>query len=120
MAIRIYADEECKKPIDAIEWDTKVVVTFIDGEKLELKNKALAGTVAVAYAYVKNDWWGDFHVTKVSHPDKRVKVSIAKKLLHPDDAVKLTVKFKVPENPTEADVMKAGQVKIEGYYVQVE
>jgi len=95
-------------------------VTFVSGEKKTLENMVLAGKTATAHVYLKNDWWGDFTITKVSHPDKRVKISIAKKLLHPDDAVKMTFKFKVPEKPSEADALEAGQVKIEGYYVQVE
>jgi hypothetical protein len=120
MTIKIFADKECMQPINVIEWHNRVIITFISDEKAVLRNTVLAGTVATAHVYVKNDWFGDFHVTGVSHADKRVKVSIAKKLLHPDDPVKMTVKFKVPENPTEADALKSGQVKIEGYYKIVE
>jgi len=114
--VRIYADEACKRPIETIEWDNGYILTLINGEKEVLRNTAKAGEVATATIYLKNESRWRFGITKISFLDKRVKFKIASSwlLLGP---VELIISFDVPKNPTPKDVIKAGEVEINGFYV---
>jgi hypothetical protein len=118
--IKFYADEQCTKPINTIEWDNAPVITLLSGEKMTLPNTAMEGTYAEATVWVRNEWVGKFYVTSISFHDERVTISIGSERLYPNKAVKLTVSFPVPKNPTKGDIIKAGEVKVEGYYVYVE
>jgi len=118
--IRFYADEGCTIPIDTIEWDNKVIKTLFSGEKVSFMNAAMEGDEATANVWVRNEWGAPFYVTAISFHDERVKIAIETDKLFPNKPAKLTLSFSVPKNPTQKDVVKAGQIKIEGYYVYVE
>jgi len=114
--IGIYADVGCTKPIETIEWNTGYILTLIDGTREILKNTAEGGQVVTATVYLKNESKWRFAITKISFPDKRIKIKVESPwlLLKP---VKLTISFEVPKNPIPEDVIQADKILIEGYYV---
>ena len=114
--IKIYAGRGCNKLIDTIEWDTKVIIALINGEKEILKNTASSGQTVSAIVYLKNESKWRFGIRNITFPDKRVKIKVEKSWVL-TSPVKLTISFDVPENPTPDDVIKAGKVQIEGFYV---
>ena len=119
MAIKFYADEACKTPINTIEWDSEAIITLFSGEKVTLPNTARAGETASTKIWVKNEDDYTLYITSIFFPDKRVKILLMSSQLFPNRPVELTLSFEVPKNPTPESIIKAGQIKIEGSYVYV-
>jgi len=115
--IKTYADRECKQPLEMVEWDNDFTFTLIDGKKETLKHTVGAGETAIAIIYLRNESENRFGITKISFPDSRLRFAVDSAWLEPDAPVKLTISFKVPANPDENGVIKAGKISIEGYYV---
>jgi len=115
--IRFYADVNCSTPLETIEWDGGFVVTLCTGEKAELRNTAVAGKVAVATFYIRNEEKYRYAVTNISHSDSRIKVRIEKGWLLPNAPVKIVVSYRVPNLLTAENIIKKGIIKVEGYYV---
>lgn len=112
MSLKMYADKGCTQPLQTIGWDEQLKITLVDGEVIE---GVQAGRTATVTVYVKNEGLYLFGVTKISHPDSRLELSIEKGKIRPNASVKLTVKFRIPKNPTSKDVIEAGEITIEGY-----
>jgi len=117
MVIKIYADKECKKPIETVEWNKEVTLTLVDNTKTTIQNAIMAGEMASTVIYLRNESPYKFAVTKVSFSDPRVKCKIAAPWLNYNIPVEMEISFEVPDNPKPEDVIKAGQVKVDGIYI---
>lgn len=113
----IYADRDCKKRVEWIEWDSGLILTLINKKKITLENTSQGGETATATVYIRNEEEHRFGVTEITFPDERVKLKLEQPWLPYWVAVKLSISFDVPENPTPKDIIKAGKVKIVGYYI---
>lgn len=116
-SIKLYADFQCKQPINTIEWDNRIIITLVDGSEEMLPNTAEAGGTATAIAYLRNETRFRFGITNISFPDKRLKIEIGNKWLMPGLSTKIVVSFKVPKEITPDDVIKPNNIIIDGYYI---
>lgn len=112
-----YADEKCNIPLGIIEWDGGFMIKLQSGKEEKLPNTAVAGSIAVATFYVRNEGRYRFAVTSLSHSDERVKTRIDKDWLKPNIPVRLVISYKVPNSLTSESFIKRGIIKIEGYYI---
>lgn len=117
MTLKIYADTKCTMQVKTIEWDSTIIIELFNGEKKQLPNTAQAGQEVKAFVFIRNEGKYPYGITKVTFPDTRMTISIEKDWLEPNTITRLTVAFTVPEKITEKDVVKAGKIEIEGYYI---
>jgi hypothetical protein len=115
--LKIYADPECTMPISTIEWNNSVKITLVDGTEKVIPNCARAGESATATVWIKNESPFDYGITRISFSDPRVQVALSSSWIYPSRPTSLTLSFPVPNNPTKADIIPAGKVIIEGYYI---
>jgi hypothetical protein len=115
--IRFYADAECTQQISTIEWNNSVKITLADKTTKVIPNTALGGENAVAIVWVRNEGQFDYGITRISFSDNRVQVILSSAWLYPKVPVQVTLIFIVPPNPTKNDIMKAGKINIEGFYI---
>lgn len=115
--LKIYADKECTQPISAIEWNNQTIITLVSGEKVVLPNTSKGGENATATFYIKNEKDYDYGITGISFTDNRVKVNVSSAWIRAKQVVQMTLIFYVPPNPTEEDIIDAGNIKITGYFI---
>lgn len=115
--IKIYSDIKCFIPINSIKWDSSFEIVLVDGTKETIPNTAVAGQTVIATFYIRNESEYRFGVTKIYHPDNRIKLSIGNPWLIPHNPIKMTLTFIVPLVVSPDDVIKTGQVQIEGYFI---
>ena len=117
LTLKLYADRLCKNPISSIAWKNQVLIKSITGETLTLQNTGKGGEKAEAQVFIRNESHYDFIITEISFPDQRVHVSISTGWLVPQEPIAINIFFIIPKNPTEKDVIKSGQIRIQGYYI---
>jgi hypothetical protein len=100
-----------------MEWTNAIKIRLVDGTEKVYPNTANAGSKATAEVWVKNETPYDFGITEVSFSDPRVQVSFSSSWIYPQRPVSMKVEFPVPDNPTEADIIKSGKIDIKGYYI---
>jgi hypothetical protein len=115
--IKIYADAECTQPISTIEWHNSVKITLADKTIKIIPNTAIGGESASAIVWAKNEGPFDYGITGISFFDTRVQVILSASWLYPKVPVQITLVFMVPQNPTKNDIIKAGKINIEGFYI---
>ena len=115
--IKIYADAKCTQPISAIEWHNSVKITLADKTVKVIPNTALGGESASAIVWAINEGQFDYGITGISFSDSRVQVILSSSWLYPKVPVQITLIFLVPQNPTKNDIIKAGKINIEGFYI---
>lgn len=112
-----YADEECTKPLKTIEWDNGFKLTLVNGEEVVLRNTVVAGQLAIATFYIRNEEKYRFAVTKMIHPDERLKLSIENPWLFPLVPVRIILKYQSPSVISSKNIVQKAKIKIEGYYI---
>jgi hypothetical protein len=115
--LKIYADAECTQPISTISWTNFIKIRLVDGSEKILNNSARGGENGTATVWIKNDGEFEFGITEISFSDPRVQAIISEAWIYPERPVQLTLIFPVPSNPTQADTIEAGKIKIQGYFV---
>ena len=118
--LKIYADSECTQEVKTIEWSNSVKITLSDGSERIIPNCARAGDSAVATVWIKNSSDFDYGITRISFSDPRVLVTLSSSWVYPNRPTALTLSFPVPNNPTKSDIIPAGRIIIEGYYIYKE
>jgi hypothetical protein len=115
--LKLYADAECTQPISTIEWNNSVKIKLVDGTEKTIPNCARGGEKATATIWVRNEGPYDYGIIRISFPDDRVKIALSSAWIYPQRPIQMTLTFIVPKNPTKNDIIKAGTINIEGYYI---
>lgn len=117
-AIKFYADRKCNVPLETIEWNDGFKMILVTGEEVILKNTAMVGQVVTATAYIRNEEKYRYAITKLTHPDDRIKIVVDTAWLMPNSAVKLTLSYRVSSSLNLKEVIvKKGKIRIDGYYL---
>lgn len=115
--LKIYADAKCTQPISNIVWSNFVTIHLVDGTEKILSNSARGGESATATVWIKNESTMDFGITEISFSDSRVQVILSEAWIYPQRPVQITLIFSVPANPRKNDIIEAGRINIQGYYI---
>jgi hypothetical protein len=115
--LEIYADPECTQKISTISWNNSIKIKLVDGTEKILSNTANGGDTATATVWIKNESPYDYGITRVSFDDNRVQAFLSSSWVYPNRPTQLRIVFSVPQVPTRADIIKAGKINIEGYYI---
>jgi hypothetical protein len=115
--LKIYANQECTQPISVIEWGNFVKVKLADGTEKIIPNTATGGETATATFWIRNEGEYDYGITHISFSDERVQVFLSESWIYPNKLIKITLTFPIPMRPTKKDVIQAGMIIIEGFYV---
>lgn len=115
--LKIYADAECTQVVSTIVWNNFIKIKLADGTEKTIPNCARGGDKATATVWIKNDSPYDYGITEISFSDDRVQVLLSESWVYPQRPTRITLTFSVPRNPTKADIIKAGTIKVQGYYI---
>jgi hypothetical protein len=115
--LKIYADAECTQLISTIGWSNFIKIKLVNGTEKMLLNSARGGENATATVWIKNESTMDFGITEISFSDSRVQVILSEAWVYPQRPVQMTLVFSVPDKPTEKDIIEAGKINIQGYFI---
>jgi len=115
--LKIYADPACTQQISTIGWNNSVKMTLVDGTIKVIPNCAKAGESATAEVWIKNPSPYDYGITSMSFSDPRVQILLSSAWIYPQRPINIKLVFPVPSKPAETDVIPAGKINIEGYYI---
>jgi hypothetical protein len=115
--LKFYADAECTQEIKTISWSNSTKIKLIDGTEKIVSNSVLGGREAIATVWLRNESQSDFGITGVFFPDNRVKINFSSAWVYPQRPIQMTLIFSVPQNPTKDDMIKDGQINIQGYFI---
>lgn len=116
-SLKVYADPECTQLISTIGWSNSIKIKLADGTEKILSNTAQGGDTATATVWIKNESPYDYGITGITFDDSRVQVMLSSSWIFPNRPTQMTIIFPVPQNPTKADIIKAGKINIAGYYI---
>jgi hypothetical protein len=115
--IQISLNEQGTKPINIIQWNEGLIMELIGGTKIPMPNVATPNQNVEASFFLINNTPNRFGIKSITFPDPRIQISFSSSWIIKDIPVKVTLKYKIPINPTKNDVIKPANLEITGFFV---
>jgi hypothetical protein len=115
--IQISLDEQGTKPISTIQWNEGLMMELVGGVKVPMPNVATPNQNVEASFFLINNTLNRFGIKSITFPDPRIQINLSGTWIIKDTPVKVTLKYRIPNNPTKNDVIKPANLEISGFFV---